>query len=54
MIDQPRNSTVMFGLNAVISEPTAYTIEPITSARRRPQMSPSFAPSSIVAAIVSV
>jgi hypothetical protein len=23
MIDQPRNSTVMFGLKAVISEPTA-------------------------------
>ena len=44
----------MFGLNAVMSEPTAYTMEPITSARRRPQMSPSLAPRSIVAAIVSV
>ncbi len=54
MIDQPTNSVATFGLSAVVSEPTAYTIEPITNALRRPQTSPSFAPSSISAAIVSV
>ena len=54
MIDQPMNSVATFGLSAVVSDPIAYTIDPITKARRRPQTSPSFAPSSISAAIVSV
>ena len=53
-IDQPRKSTTTFGLSAVVSEPIAYTIEPMTNARRRPHTSPSLAPSSIRAAIVSV
>ena len=54
MMDQPRKSTVMFGLRAVVSEPIAYTIDPMTNALRRPHTSPSFAPSSMNAAIVSV
>lgn len=53
-IDQPRKRNCTFGLNAVISEPAAYTYDPITNALRRPHTSPSLAPNSMNAAIVRV
>ena len=43
-----------FGLSAVISEPSPYTASPRPKARSRPRMSPSFAPTSMNAAITSV
>ena len=43
-----------FGLSAVISEPSPYTARPSPKARSRPRMSPSFAPTSMNAAITSV
>ena len=52
--DQPISSTVRFGLSAVISEPSPYTARPSPKARSRPRMSPSFAPTSMNAAITSV
>src|SRR3954454_14294632 len=52
--DQPIRSTVRFGLSDVISEPSPYTARPRPKARSRPRMSPSFAPTSMNAAITSV
>src|SRR3954452_15367781 len=52
--DQPTSSTARFGLAAVISEPRPYTPNPSPNARSRPRMSPSFAPTSMNAAITSV
>ena len=52
--DQPISSTVRFGLSDVISEPSPYTARPSANAWSRPRMSPSFAPTSMNAAITSV
>src|SRR3954453_22067391 len=41
----------MFGLRAVMRDPTPYTARPMENTRRLPQMSPSFAPVSMKAAI---
>ena len=54
MSDQPIRSTVRFGLSAVVSDPQAYTARPMAKIRSRPNMSPSFAPTSMKAAITSV
>ena len=52
--DQPKSSVGRLGLSAVVSEPSAYTASPIAKVRSRPQMSPSFAPTSMNAAMTSV
>ena len=52
--DQPNSSTARLGLIAVMNEPVAYTARPMAKVRSRPQMSPSFAPVSMNAAMTSV
>src|SRR3954451_3715395 len=52
--DQPIISTVRFGDSAVVSDPHAYTTQPIANARLRPTISPTFPPVIISDAITSV
>ena len=52
--DQPKSRTYRFGLSAVVNEPSPYTARPTAKTRSRPQISPSFAPTSMNAAITSV
>src|SRR3954467_3036005 len=52
--DQPIISTVRFGDSAVVSDPHAYTTQPIANARLRPRISPIFPPVIISDAITSV
>ena len=54
MSDQPTNNMPKPLANAVIKEPTEYTIAPITKVRRRPMRAPRPAPARIRAAIVRV
>ena len=51
MSDQPKSRTARFGLMAVMNEPDD---QADGEARSRPQMSPSFAPTSMNAAMTSV
>src|SRR4051794_24699521 len=52
--DQPIISTVRFGDSAVVSDPQAYTTQPIANARLRPRISPILPPVIISDAITSV